>query len=313
MKKKIMMLALGVALFCSACGETVTETKESKISEEATKEASNEESKEEEKSTASSGEAQTSEESTEEIAETIETTEASIEPSDVDIDPIVVDDPVETIEAGTIYYDEDRQLVIYKEASELTPMEYYEKYINDRASFDESSCTFASASNPVYWGPTFCLYDVNQDGEDDLIINGALGLRCKMFSEIVMTTPDGYTTLFFDGEVTGFSENIVFFDDPDYGYAGEEFYEHSYALAFKPDTTYDEILFKRYDAQYADPETDEEWAEPIVLFEGYFVNNEEVTAEEYEAQEQTIVPTTSTVFHEMNLEEMSNVFALPEE
>ncbi len=307
MKKRIMMLALGIAFFCSACGETATEPKV----DETTKESTKEQSKEEENSTASSEESQTIEESTEETVESSETTEESVEPSDVEIDPIV-DDPEES-EVGTVYYDEDRRLVIYKETSELPPMEYYEKYINDRASFDESSCTFTSTSNPLYWGPTFCFYDVNLDGEDDMIINGALGLRCKMFSEIVMTTPDGYTTLFFDGEVTGFDENIVFFDDPDYGYAGAEIYVHSYALAFQPDTSYEEVLFMRHDAQYADPDTFEELDEPIVLFEGYFVDNEEVTSEEYEAKAQTIVPTTSTVFHEMNLEEMNNVFAIPEE
>lgn len=138
---------------------------------------------------------------------------------------------------------------------------------------DGFSHEYTSTENGVFWEAKFYLYDINQDGIDDLIVTGALGLRCKMFTDIVLNMPNGPEEYYFDGVPTFVRDNYVFFDDMDYSGAGEENYITRYVVCFE-DSNAPETVLRDYTHTRDFDENGNELAPVEILEETYYFDKE---------------------------------------
>lgn len=129
-----------------------------------------------------------------------------------------------------------------------------------------------------FCGSSYYLYDVNDDGLDDLIIEGALGLRDKCYTDIVINGSKDYQVLSFDGTLMGVKDNYLFFSDSDYEGAGEIRYEHDYLVQI-PQLFPANYIFEMNQTR----EFSEDYEESTVTEENYKVGPLQVSKSEYEA------------------------------
>lgn len=139
---------------------------------------------------------------------------------------------------------------------------------------EDFSHEYTSNENGIFWEARFYLYDINKDGRNDLIVTGALGLRCKMFTDIVLDMPNGLEEYCFDGVPTFVRDNYVFFDDMDYSGAGEENYITRYVVCFEDSETPETVL-RDYTHTRDFDENGNELAPVEILEESYYFDNEE--------------------------------------
>lgn len=177
-------------------------------------------------------------------------------------------------------FDDSRENEVENELKPISEYTNFVDLINDRID-DDPYVTYEGITT-LYCGPSIAYVDVNADGRKDLIVAGALGLRSKMFTDVILDLPDGYEAIPFDGEPIEIRGNKLLFGDPDYAQAGAITYEDDYIVEFDKDGKSHEILSHYTEECWIDEETGEYADEPTYVIESYSIGKEVLTQEQYD-------------------------------
>lgn len=173
--------------------------------------------------------------------------------------------------------DEDEDQTELKAISQYTN---FVDLINDR--IDANPYVTYEGITTLYCGPSIAYIDVNADGRKDLIVVGALGLRNKMFTDVILDLPNGFEAIPFDGEPIEIRGNKLLFGDPDYAQAGSITYEDDYIVEFEMDGKCHEIASHYTEECWVDEETGEYADEPVYVIESYSIGKDVLTQEQYD-------------------------------
>lgn len=159
----------------------------------------------------------------------------------------------------------------------------FTKYLNDHMEVTEYGINFISDENGIMYGPTFSLCDVNQDGRQDLIVTGALGLRTMTFSEVYMHAGNKYVTIPYAGTITGVGKKGIRIETDDYEMAGAiRYYDESiYNISSKGVS---KIKIQHWkETMFYDIDTDTAYDSGKVLSNSYFKDGKKTTKAKYQA------------------------------
>ncbi|MCQ2522176.1 MAG: tetratricopeptide repeat protein [Lachnospiraceae bacterium] len=199
--------------------------------------------------------------------------------------PFFFDDTPHEIELP-VWEDENMPMApepeMIPEQVDYSYLKAYADYL--RNNRDSQWDCFNSASGSVMYGAEFALWDVDLDGDLDLIIYGFLGLRCKMLSEICIWNGTGFDAYGFDGQPTMIKDNVIWFDDPDYEGAGEVQWTGESAVRCLPGGQFEWIQSHYMSVKFYDYETGEYMGDDgVVDFNDYVLYGQAVSSAEYDA------------------------------
>lgn len=121
--------------------------------------------------------------------------------------------------------------------------EKYASVLEKESYLDDSTLISPGSSS-------FTLYDVNNDGRKDLIIQGYLGLRSA--SEYCIYTYDGkeFHRSYGNGDILGVYKNYILADYYDYSDAGEHTYDEYYVSKVNSKGKINTVLWKYTENKY---------------------------------------------------------------
>lgn len=182
----------------------------------------------------------------------------------------------------------------------------YCDYLKDNIADEGWGMYFNSRECGPMYAASFCVYDIDGDGYKELIVSGALGLRCKEFSEIWIWNGTYMVSQYYDGSPAYAENGLVWFADGDYELMeeGERMYNHEYADYIAPSDkpSYDKLVITEC------IEGDEDWIEQEVD-EQYKIGGKSVTADEFEnAVAKLFSSPYYFQFIDLNLENVNEYF-----
>lgn len=171
-------------------------------------------------------------------------------------------------------------------------MDAYRKYLNE-SRFDNTfyvsiyDSEYDCVYDTPYFSSVFGLADINGDGMKELIVSGALGLRDKLLTAISFWQDNTFVSLEYGGEPDLIGSNMVYFNDPDYGGAGEELYSHEYVVLFDDKGNGTIILSSNKKGTFV--EVDNVTGEYVLEYEIYEIEGEEVSEEDYASRKEELL------------------------
>ncbi len=223
---------------------------------------------------------------------TVQETEASVAESTVaESKESVVEETKETNNAGagvTVEEDENGYKTYYTDDESY--LEAYKQFMMDNLNdnvFELPVYEDDYLYNELYYSPEFCLDDINGDGIEELIIQGALGLRSKMYTTVVFVQDGALKVMEFDGCLDWMGSGMIAFNDGDYALTenGEEIYYHDYIVSFDENADPSTVI------EYSECEVviyvDENDTEGVseTLYAEYYVDGSEVNGQTYASKE----------------------------
>lgn len=176
-------------------------------------------------------------------------------------------------------YEDDLNDFDYENVPNASEFDSFDDYIESRVVDEDFGLFYGGVTQ--YCSTSVALVDVNQDGCEDLVVSGALGLRSKGFTDVILNLPEGFKELSYDGALTKVVDNRLFFTDCDYSGAGETTYDNDYVVEIDNSGNEKVLASCELVAKWYDSNTDTAYEEPIILKEKY--TTPEQTKEEYEA------------------------------
>ncbi len=167
-------------------------------------------------------------------------------------------------------------------AADLTEDERdkFEDYLEDNLKED----FFSSKTQGSLYGASFTLADVNDDGHDDLVITGALGLRTMTFSEVYMHIGNKYVAVPINGTISKIDKNSIYVTTEDYEQAGAIRYSYREVFNISKKGKVTCKLAHKKSVMYYDVDKEKEYPEGRLLSRVFYKDEKKVKKATYKAE-----------------------------